>query len=319
MTSLPTQLRVAIDAALGTLPFSRLQRIVDEMLPAYRDGESAPPIIDSEAKAIAYAVYRLPGSFAAVSRVLQEARATVSGFDPASMVDVGGGSGAAAWAAAGALPALGRITVLDRSRAALDLGEQLAAAGPEALAEAEWKQHRAGSPLPSADLALASYLLGELTPTDRSSLVRDMAAAATTVAIVEPGTTAGYRRVIEAREALIESGMSIAAPCPHESRCPLLGEDWCHFSVRFERSPELRRLKRAEHGYEDEKFSYVVGTRLPVERPPARVIRHPQYRGKMVALELCRADGTAAASVVTKSQGDPYRRARAIHWGDPWP
>ena len=32
MTRLPTQLRVAIDAALDTLPFSRLQRIVDEML-----------------------------------------------------------------------------------------------------------------------------------------------------------------------------------------------------------------------------------------------------------------------------------------------
>jgi ribosomal protein RSM22 (predicted rRNA methylase) len=319
LTSLPTELRVGIQAALDAVPFSRLQTIVDEMLPAYRDGESAPPTIDSEAKAIAYAVYRLPGTFAAVSRVLQEARTTVSGLDPASMVDVGGGSGAAAWAAAGALPALGRITVLDRSRAALGLGKRLAATGPEPVAEAEWKQHVAGYSLPSADLAVAAYLLGELAPADRPSLVRDMAAAAPTVAIVEPGTTTGYRRVIEARGVLIESGMSIAAPCPHESRCPLLGEDWCHFSVRFERSPELRRLKRAEHGYEDEKFSYVVGTRLPVERPPARVIRHPQYRGKMVTLELCRADGTAATSVVTKSQGDQYRRARTVRWGDPWP
>jgi ribosomal protein RSM22 (predicted rRNA methylase) len=319
LTSLPAELQVGIHAALDTLPFSRLQGIVDELLPAYRDGESAPPIIDSEAKAIAYAVYRLPGTFAAVSRVLREAAATVPGLDPASMVDVGGGSGAAAWAAAGALPGLRGITVLDRSRAALALGERLAAAGPEPIAQAEWKEHFAGSSLPSADLAVAADLLGELTPADRSGLVRHMATAAATVAVVEPGTPAGYRRVIVAREALIESGMSVAAPCPHESRCPLLGEDWCHFSVRFERSPELRRLKRAEHGYEDEKFSYVVGTRLPIGRPPARVIRHPQYRGKMVTLELCRADGTAVESVVTRSQGDAYRRARTVRWGDPWP
>lgn len=319
MTSLPAELQAGIRAALDTVPFSRLQGIVDEMLAAYRDGESAPPIIDSEAKAIAYAVYRLPGTFVAVSRVLRGAAATVSGLDPASMVDVGGGSGAAAWAAAGALPSLGRITVLDRSRAAIDLGERLAAAGPEPMAKAEWRQHLAGSSLPGADLAVAAYLLGELAPAARSSLVKDMAAAAATVAVVEPGTTAGYRRIIEARDVLIGSGMSIAAPCPHESRCPLLGEDWCHFSVRFERSPELRRLKRAEHGYEDEKFSYVVGTRLPIARPPSRVIRHPQYRGKMVTLELCRADGTAAERVVTKSQRDTYRRARTVRWGDPWP
>lgn len=318
MTSLPPELQVALLSALDTVPFSRLQQIVDVMLPAYRNGPSGPPMIDSEEKALAYAVYRLPGTFVAVRRVLEEASSTLRSFTPNSMIDVGGGSGAAAWAGIETLATLRRIRVLDRSRVALDLGRRLAADGPEPMAQAEWEEHHAGVSLPSADLALASYLLGELPAAARPGLVQELARAAPTVAVVEPGTPAGYRRVIEARKLLIESGLAIAAPCPHEAVCPLLDDDWCHFSVRFERSPELRRLKRAEHGYEDEKFSYVVATRLPIERPPSRVIRHPQYRGKMVMLELCRADGTAGTTVVTKSRRDAYRRARKVEWGDGW-
>lgn len=318
MTALPPDLQVAIRSALDTVAFSRLQQIVDVMLPAYRNGHSGPPTIGSEEMALAYAAYRLPGTFAALRRVLAEAISTIRSFTPESMIDVGGGSGAAAWAATDTLPTLHRIRILDRSRAALDLGRQLAATGPDPIAQAEWEEHHTSTPLPPADLAVAAYLLGELPAADRPGLVKHLTVAAPTVAVVEPGTPAGYRRIIEARSLLIESGLAIAAPCPHEAVCPLLDDNWCHFSVRFERSPELRRLKRAEHGYEDEKFSYVVATRLSIQRPLSRVVRHPQYRGKMVMLELCQADGTAGPTVVTKSRREAYRRARKVEWGDGW-
>lgn len=318
MADLPPQLQSAIRQAIQAIPFSRLQEQVDSMLPAYRGADSPPPVIDTEEEAVAYVAYRFPGTFAAFSGVLEQLAGAVPTLAPARLVDIGGGSGAAAWAAVSAFPSVDRVTILDRSRAALGLGARLASAGPKAIAEAEWSEHRVGLPLPEGDLAVAAYLLGELPPAERTDLVDRMAAAATTVAVVEPGTPAGFRRVIEVRGRLIGAGMAIAAPCPHELGCPLLADDWCHFSVRFERSPELRRLKRAEHGHEDEKFSYVVATRLPVRRPDARVIRHPQYRGKLVTLELCRADGTAGEAVIPKSRGEAYRRARKVRWGDPW-
>ncbi|HSJ35599.1 MAG TPA: small ribosomal subunit Rsm22 family protein [Acidimicrobiia bacterium] len=317
MADLPPQLQAVVRQAIEAIPFSSLQEQVDSMLPAYRGVDAQPPVIDTEEKAVAYLTYRFPGTFAAISSVLDQLAGTVPTLAPATLVDIGGGSGAAAWAAVAAFPSLERVTILDRSQAALDVGARLASAGPKAMADAEWRQHRIGPPLPVGNLAIAAYLLGELTVAERTDLV-DRMSAASTVAVVEPGTPAGYRRVIEARDRLIEAGMAIAAPCPHELVCPLLADDWCHFSVRFARSPELRRLKRAEHGHEDEKFSYVVATRLPVRRPGARVIRHPQYRGKMVTLELCRADGTAGETVVPKSRGEDYRQARKVRWGDSW-
>jgi ribosomal protein RSM22 (predicted rRNA methylase) len=139
------------------------------------------------------------------------------------------------------------------------------------------------------------------------------------MAVVEPGTPAGYSRVLAAREALLAAGFRVVAPCPHQAPCPLREPDWCHFAVRINRSSLHRRVKGAQLGYEDEKFAYVVGIRdqLP-QPPPARVLRHPVTRKGLVALRLCTREGTVAPETVSKRQGDRYRAARDLVWGDPW-
>jgi len=80
----------------------------------------------------------------------------------------------------------------------------------------------------------------------------------------------------------------------------------------------LRRLKGAELGHEDEKFSYVVGTRLDVHDTAPRIIRHPSKREKMITLELCQTDGTAATVTITRRDKAAYRHARDVRWGDRW-
>ncbi len=75
----------------------------------------------------------------------------------------------------------------------------------------------------AADVASAGYVLGELSPDAASPSWSDaMARAAPLVVLIEPGTPAGFARIIAARDALIGSGHTIVAPCPHERACPLL-------------------------------------------------------------------------------------------------
>jgi ribosomal protein RSM22 (predicted rRNA methylase) len=50
-----------------------------------------------------------------------------------------------------------------------------------------------------------------------------------------------------------------------------------------------------------------------------RILRHPQQRKGLVSLRLCRADGELADTVVSKRQGELYKAARDVEWGDAWP
>jgi ribosomal protein RSM22 (predicted rRNA methylase) len=211
--------------------------------------------------------------------------------------------------------------VLDWAEPALALGREIAAARP-ALRDARWQRTRIGADLTldRTDLVTVSYVLNELTAPDRDRLVDAAAAAAQTVVIVEAGTPDGYARVIEARDRLLAAGFHIAAPCPHSAACPIVpGTDWCHFSARVSRSSLHRQVKGGSLAYEDEKFSYVAATRLPVAPAPSRVVRRPQIRKGQVLLDLCEADEQLRRTTVTKRHGDLYKAARDADWGDAWP
>ena len=148
------------------------------------------------------------------------------------------------------------------------------------------------------------------------------AASAPVVLLVEPGTPAGHRRILAARDLLMAAGYAIAAPCPHQLGCPLAAAgDWCHFAVRVQRSALHRQAKGAELSYEDEKFSYVAAAAPSAgrpDRPGGRVVRRPQQRKNLVILDLCLADGRSSQLLVGKSKGEAYRRARKISWGGRW-
>ena len=163
---------------------------------------------------------------------------------------------------------------------------------------------------------VASYVIGELDPDGLDVFVRHAwARAADTLVIVEPGTTAGYERVLAVRAAVTAAGGSTLAPCPHDAPCPLPEGDWCHFATRLPRSRTHRAAKGAERGFEDEKFSYVVLCRSRQPAPAARVIRRPDPRPGHVVLDLCTPSGLERRTV-SKREGDGYRRARKLGWGD---
>lgn len=330
MTELPDGLRAGLAEALAGVSDDALSRAVAGLVDRYRGGaavSTGAPILASSAQVRAYAAYRMPATYAAARSAFAQVAAAAREFAPCTQVDVGGGTGAAVWAAADVWPSLRQAKVIEGVPQAIDVGRRLASHAPnEAVRSAYWRHFvwlgKKRPTLPRADLITMSYLLGELPETDRSSVLADLAARGEVVVVVEPGTPAGYRRVLGARRALIDAGMTVVAPCPHSAGCPIPAvKDWCHFSVRVPRTALHRRIKGGSLGYEDEKFCYVAASRAPHPQAVNRVVRHPMRRKGLVSLRLCPQDPAAGLTtqVVGKRDGERYRRAKDAEWGDAWP
>src|SRR5690242_13217146 len=107
---------MALEAAVGGTPVADLAPAVERLIARYRSGDPAPAdaILASDVDVLAYAAYRMPATYAAVRAALTQVAQAVPGMSPQSLLDVGGGTGAAAWAATDALPSLASILVLDR-------------------------------------------------------------------------------------------------------------------------------------------------------------------------------------------------------------
>ncbi|TDE98986.1 methyltransferase domain-containing protein [Occultella glacieicola] len=321
MYRLPAPLAAAIDAVVAEHPASKVAAAARSLSDRYlADHAATAPIIDSRLRAAAYVLTRMPATYAAARAAVEQVRLSVPDLDPRRVLDLGCGTGGVSAAVADAFDGIDELRLVDYSADALALAQRLlAGAGPRLVAT---QRRLGGNPVPdgggAVDLAVCGFVLGELDDAARAAVVAELVAAAPTVVVVEPGTPAGYRRILAAREQLLAAGLTLAAPCPHHEPCPLAGDDWCHAVARLERTVAHREAKGGSRDYEDEKFSYVAATRLPVARPAARVLRHPQIRPGHVRLELCRADGTAAGVTVSKKQGAEYKAARRVAWGEGW-
>ncbi|TIW51192.1 MAG: methyltransferase type 11, partial [Mesorhizobium sp.] len=70
--------------------------------------------------------------------------------------------------------------------------------------------------LKAADLVSIAYVLDEVAPASLPKLVdRLWQLTAETLLVVEPGTPAGWQRILAARQQLIAAGAHMLAPCPH--------------------------------------------------------------------------------------------------------
>src|SRR5213593_1546063 len=127
MTSpdLPAELKAALDGKLRGFSRSDAAGRAASISKTYRDGGGSSAI-RSEADALAYALARMPATYAAITASLNALRAIRPDLAPTSLLDVGAGPGTATWAAAEAFPSLTSFSLLDANSAlrtlALDLG-----------------------------------------------------------------------------------------------------------------------------------------------------------------------------------------------------
>jgi ribosomal protein RSM22 (predicted rRNA methylase) len=296
-----------IEERAEAVGFRAVKNAASAMSAAYREGRAVRQ--PDPAHTAAYLVTRMPATFAAAHAVLRELRERLGARPVSSVLDIGAGAGTASLAAREWFPEAQTVTLVERDAA-------LAAAAHQWLPEATVmvEDITRTTTLPAHDLVIAAYSLGEIGEPLAARLWQ-----ATRVALVaiEPGTPRGFALILKVRGELLEAGARMVAPCPGATPCPLAAPDWCHFAARVERSSIHRRIKDADLGYEDEKFSYVAVAREPVELPASRIIRRPQQRPGLIELVTC-APGGVQSVRASRHDRETFRAARKAIWGAAW-
>jgi len=319
---LPPELQHALERELETISSDELQRASGELTATYRiPGNRKLSPISSQAQRLAYTAVRMPATYAAAHQVLSELKLRHPAVPIFSMLDLGAGPGTASWAASRLFPEIKQVMLVELESGLIELGKKLVMKVNLPF-DLNWvQQDLLRLETTCHDLVVLSYVIGELAPDDLPRLIQSawkMTAGA--LAVIEPGTPAGYQRIITTRDLLIKAGANLAAPCPHVRECPMLNlpGQWCHFAARVERTSIHRRIKCGTLGHEDEKFSYVIFSRNPSSLAAARIVRHPLKHAGHVELQLCAQEGMKAETV-SRKQKHLYRLARDVKWGDSWP
>jgi ribosomal protein RSM22 (predicted rRNA methylase) len=316
-SALPTHLTTALDRLTEGVSRNVLARRAAAISEAYRSGGSSA-VISDDTDALAYALVRMPATYAAVAACLDVLQAARPDFAPASLIDLGAGPGTATLAAAEAFPSLARIALTDTNERLHALARLLMRTS-DRLRNAQYKLSSARAFLngvDDADLVVASYVIGELDDGECAALASLMWRRARDVLmIVEPGTPEGYQRIIALRAQLIAEGAYVVAPCPHDASCPLVPPDWCHFAQRLPRSRAHKQLKGADVPFEDEKFSYVVLSRTAPAKRLSRVLAQPAQTKAAITAKLCTAGGVSIATIQRRDR-EAFALARRWRWGD---
>jgi ribosomal protein RSM22 (predicted rRNA methylase) len=315
----PGAFREALRVLVDAYPPRDVASATERLIASYRDPERlSAPNLAQPIEVAAYAAYRAPATHASVSACFDAISAARPDFAPRTLLDAGAGPGTAAWVALEHFASVTKVECIERNSEMIALGERLSASlGAADLVSWRGSDLVLGLDGRNADLVIASYALGELSEDRTAAAVNEFwRSTEDLLLIVEPGTPAGFAVVRRARAQLIELGGLLVAPCPAEMPCPMAG-DWCHFATRLQRGRAHRSAKGATLSYEDEKFSYVAASKRAASVRAARVLRHPQVRTGMIRLQLCTPEG-AQERVVTRREGDVFRRARKTAWGDVW-
>jgi ribosomal protein RSM22 (predicted rRNA methylase) len=316
---LPGSLRKAIERALECVPLAQLRQAADMLSRRYRSETRDGRLhLAADLAVQAYLASRLPATYAAVRSSMAAIGEALPDFEPRSLLDVGAGPGTALWAASDCWAGIERAVLIEASAHIRSTGASLMSEAP--LPPAQWIEADITASFPDvqpAELVTLAYVLDELEPPAIAALTdRLWALTGGVMLVVEPGTPAGWRRILDVRGQLLALGAHVVAPCPHQAPCPLAAPDWCHFARRVARSRLHRLAKSADVPWEDEKFIYLGASRSPVDARGCRVLAPPRLASGRVTLKVCRPDGTAADGSFSKRDGAAYREARRLEWGD---
>lgn len=315
-------LPAALSAALETLAEGRSGRDLaaraQAISAAYRSGGGSAQAIRTDEDALAYALTRMPATYAAVGAALEGLAMRAPDFAPRTVTDVGCGPGTASWAALATFHGIQTVRLLDNNAALMGLAGRLLDEPDTPVVEKTFAD-MATAVIPKSDLVIAAYCVTELPEASALQVVERLWTASDgALVIVEPGTPTAWTRLMALRSMLINLGAAIAAPCPHPAPCPLAAPDWCHFCQRLPRSRAHRAAKGADAPFEDEKYAYLAVTRpgVALEPPAARVLAPPVEDKAAMSLKLCEPSGALTLRRVAKRDKEAYRAVRRAAWGD---
>jgi ribosomal protein RSM22 (predicted rRNA methylase) len=203
---LPPALRQAVDQALHGVALADLKRAADVLSRRYRgevrDGRLH---LSDRLAAQAYLATRLPATYAAIRASLAAISEVRPDFAPKTLLDVGAGPGSVLWAARDCWESLDEATLVETSDAIRKVGADVSAnAAPTRISWVPGDVETGLPSLPPADIVTLAYVLDELPPPLIGRVTDQLwALTSDTLVIVEPGTPAGWQRILQVRERLL--------------------------------------------------------------------------------------------------------------------
>jgi ribosomal protein RSM22 (predicted rRNA methylase) len=312
---LPDELQRMLEQEIEMCSHGSLLRAFERMTKHYRSEKNSGSLFMDPAVRAVYLAVRMPATYAAIRTVFKECAMSLPDWQPRTMVDIGAGPGTGGWAALEQFSSLQSLCNVELSREMIEVGQRLSRESESrVLREAAWVDPSCIFP---ADLTLLSYVIAEMTQTARRELLtKTWNQNSRVFVVIEPGTPAGFQRILEVRDWALGQGAHLIAPCPHCTPCPMSSPAWCHFPARVDRTRLHKLLKGGTLGYEDEKFSYLAFGKIPVQFPVGRVVGNPKKNKGFVQIPLC-INGASKEVVVSRKQNE-YRLARDVEYGDAW-
>ena len=271
-------------------------------------------LLTNESEAVSYVISRMPATYAAVYSVFKQILANYN-KKMTSLLDVGAGTGAGTWAV-NEIENMSQITCLEIEKSMSNIGKKLMK--NTALDNVQWKSYNIlqDEIAEKADIVLTSYMINELSEQEREKAVLKLwQATDKLMVVIEPGTPEGFKNILNIRNLIKNQGGYIVAPCCYNGECPIKENDWCAFYARVARSSIHRQAKGGNLGYEDEKFSYIAFSKMPVEITGERILRHPQINSGFVKVKLCTAEGIQEKTY-SKKDGEIYKKTKKLDAGE---
>lgn len=313
--NLPYQYLNYINTMLDGIKLNDLRNVVFNIIDKYKNNEGEERIINDELKAKVYVAYRVPATFGSV---YESSRHTFELYKEniSTVLDVGSGPGTSI-IALNELIDFTKATLLEKEDSMINIGKSLLNNDEELSSKCNYvKGDLNSSELINSDLVISSYVLNEIGSNNLKSVLDKLWEATNKVLIiVEPGTKKGFEIVKEVRDYLLSKEAKIIAPCTHLSSCPIKGEDWCHFSIRVERSKIHRLIKDASLPYEDEKFSYIALAKGKCSRSNIRILKEPKVTKASVIIDSCHERDIEKIEIKIKDK-ENYKKAKKAKWGD---
>lgn len=312
---IPKGLKDSINRLLSENKASNIIENAQTISNRYRKNDGkGKRLLTNESEAVSYVISRMPATYAAVYSVFKQILANYN-EKMTSLLDVGAGTGAGTWAV-NEIENMSQITCLEIEKSMSNIGKKLMK--NTALDNVQWKSYDIlqDEIVEKADIVLTSYMINELSEQEREKAVLKLwQATDKLMVVIEPGTPEGFKNILNIRNLIKEQGGYIVAPCCCNDECPIKENDWCAFYARVARSSIHRQAKGGNLGYEDEKFSYIAFSKMPVEITGERILRHPQINSGFVKVKLCTADGIQEKTY-SKKDGEIYKKIKKLDAGE---
>ena len=312
---IPRELKMAIEELLSKNKAKEIIENAKIISNRYRNNDGkGKRLLTEKSEAISYAISRMPATYVAVYSAVGQ---TIENYEEnlQTLFDIGAGTGAATWAVTDLIE-ITDIKCFERESNMINIGKKLM--NNTELSKVKWKQFDIlqDNITERADIVITSYMINELPENEKDVAIKKLWNATNKLLIIiEPGTPAGFKNVLKVREELLKDGGYIVAPCTHQGECQISKDDWCAFYARVFRNAIHRQSKNGELGYEDEKFSYIAFSKVPIQNTESRILRHPQIYKGYVNVKLCTKDGIQEKKY-SKKDGEIYKKVRKLEAGE---